>query len=38
VHLKGLTKLQTLSLELTKITDAGVADLKKALLNCKIIK
>jgi hypothetical protein len=36
VHLKGLTKLETLSLNFTKVTDAGVADLQKALPNCKI--
>ena len=38
VHLKGLTGLQTLFLGGTKITDAGVADLQKALPNCKISK
>ena len=38
VHLKGLTKLKGLTLVFTKIIDAGVADLKKALPNCLIIK
>ena len=38
VHLKGLTGLQTLGLGSTKITDAGVADLQKALPNCRIRK
>ena len=38
VHLKGLTGLQTLNLAGTKVTDAGVAELKKALPNCEIIK
>ena len=38
VHLKGLTKLQALYLNGTKVTDAGVAELKKALPNCKISK
>ena len=38
-HLKGMTKLQELSLGYNKqVTDAGVAELKKALPNCKIIK
>ena len=36
VHLKRLTKLQRLVLDFTKVTDAGVADLQKALPNCKI--
>ena len=36
VHLKGLTNLQTLSLNCPKITDVGVAELQKALPNCKI--
>ena len=35
-HLKGMTKLQELWLP-SRITDAGVAELKKALPNCKII-
>ena len=38
VYLKGLTKLQTLYLGGTKITGTSVADLKKALPNCKISK
>ena len=38
VHLKGLTNLQTLNFSGTKVTDAGVAQLKKALPNCKIEK
>ena len=37
VHLKGLTKLQTLGLIGTMVTETGVADLKKVLPNCKII-
>ncbi|MBQ76918.1 MAG: hypothetical protein CMQ20_18095 [Gammaproteobacteria bacterium] len=35
-HLKGLTKLETLSLSRTKITDAGVKSLKEALPDCEI--
>ena len=38
VHLKGLTKLQELDLHNTKITNAGIADLQKALPNCQIRK
>ena len=38
LHLKGLTQLQDLNLFGTKITAAGVADLQKALPNCKIEK
>jgi len=44
VHLKGLTSLVRLELVVhaanlgTKVTDAGVADLQKALPNCLIIK
>ena len=38
VHLKALTRLQDLSFGRNKITDAGVADLQKALPNCKIVK
>jgi hypothetical protein len=38
VHLKGLTRLETLTLGGTKITDTGVAELQKALPNCKIAK
>jgi len=37
-HLKGFTNLETLSLYGTQITSAGVADLQKALPNCKITK
>jgi hypothetical protein len=38
VHLKGLTNLQLLYLSafVPKVTDAGVAELKKALPKCKI--
>ena len=36
VHLKGLTKLQTLYLMDTKVTDQSVADLQKAVPNCGI--
>ena len=38
VHLKGLTNLKSLSLYKTQITDAGIAELQKALPNCKITK
>jgi len=38
LHLKGLTGLQTLLLQGTKVTVAGVADLQKVLPNCKTIK
>jgi len=40
VHLKGLAKLQTLSLGLgaSQVTDAGVAELMKALPKCEITK
>ena len=34
--LKGLTKLERLSLGGTKVTDAGIQELKKALPDCKI--
>ena len=37
-HLKGMTHLQTLNLRGTKVTTTGVADLQKALPNCKIFK
>ena len=38
-HLAGLTNLQKgLNLTLTQITDAGVAELQKALPNCDISK
>jgi len=33
-----LTSLRTLSLSGTQVTNAGVADLQKALPNCKIAK
>ncbi len=37
VYLKGLTKLSTLWLSQTQVTDAGVAELQKALPpNCSI--
>ena len=36
VHLKGLSKLQMLSLSYTKVTDAGVKKLQAALPKCKI--
>jgi hypothetical protein len=36
-HLRALTELQMLHLMFTKITDAGITDLKKALPNCKIV-
>ena len=38
VHIKGFTNLETLLLYGTQITSAGVADLQKALPNCKITK
>ena len=38
VHLKGLTNLRTLYLYGTQITDADIADLKKALPNCRVRK
>ena len=38
VHLKGLVSLKTLYLIMTKVTDTGVADLKKALPDCRILK
>ena len=38
VHLKELTKLRELDLEDTQATDAGIAELQKALPNCKIEK
>tara|TARA_B100001123_G_C15315936_1_gene1026123 strand:+ start:3047 stop:3181 length:135 start_codon:yes stop_codon:yes gene_type:complete len=37
-HLKELVNLQTLYLGGTKVTDAGVAELQKALPDCKIYK
>ena len=36
VHLAALTKLQKLFLSNIQVTDAGVAELKKALPNCEI--
>ena len=36
-HLKGLTNLTELVLSTNKVTDAGVADLQKALPNCEIL-
>ncbi|MBI82494.1 MAG: hypothetical protein CMJ81_04795 [Planctomycetaceae bacterium] len=36
VHLKGLTMLEKLSLDHTQVTDAGVAELHKALPECEI--
>tara|TARA_B100001123_G_scaffold326451_1_gene367137 strand:+ start:303 stop:452 length:150 start_codon:yes stop_codon:yes gene_type:complete len=39
VHLKGLTKLEMLRLSFCrKVTDAGSAELKTGLPNCKISK
>ncbi len=35
-HLKGLTCLESLDLDGTEVTEAGLADLQKALPNCKI--
>jgi len=37
-HLKDLTNLTYLNLIETQITDSGVAELQKALPNCKIHK
>lgn len=37
-YLKFLSRLVLLDLKDTKITDAGVAELKKALPNCKIVR
>ena len=36
VHLKGLTKLVSINLIGTKVTDAGAQDLQKALPRCYI--
>jgi len=36
VHLKGLPSLQGLNLTNTQVTDAGIAELRKTLSNCKI--
>jgi len=38
VYLKGLTMLQELWLDDTQVTDAGIAELTKALPNCSISK
>ena len=38
MHLKGMTNLQSLYLQGTTITDAGIAELQKTLPNCRIIK
>ena len=38
VHIKGLTNLKELLLNSTQLTDAGVGELKQALLNCNIEK
>ena len=35
-HLKGLTKLGEVNLTSTKVTASGVAQLQKALPNCKV--
>jgi len=35
-HLHGLKKLEDLDLQQTKVTPQGIADLQKALPNCKI--
>jgi len=35
---KGLTKLESLDLERNHVTDAGVAELKKALPRCRILR
>ena len=37
-HLKGLTQLQKLDLANTKVTDAGVKDLQKALPKLEIVR
>ena len=37
-HIKGMTNLQGINIGGTQVGDAGVADLKKALPNCTIIK
>jgi len=38
VHLKALASLESLDLSRTRVTDAGVAELKKALPNLGIIR
>jgi len=35
-HLKGMTKLQMLDVRRTQVTDAGVAEVEKALPECRI--
>ncbi|HIE98042.1 MAG TPA: hypothetical protein EYQ63_13760 [Fuerstia sp.] len=35
-HLKGLTKLNFLDLNVTQVTDAGLAEIKAALPKCKM--
>jgi hypothetical protein len=36
VHLNGITSLQYVNLNDTQVTEAGVAELKKALPDCEI--
>ena len=38
VHLKNLSNLEARSLSYTKVTDAAIAELQKALPDCKISK
>jgi len=37
-HLSGLSELEFLWVHNTEVTDAGVAELQKALPNCKIFR
>ena len=37
-HLKEMTKLQMIRLDGTKVTDAGIVELQKALPNCEITR
>jgi hypothetical protein len=37
-HLKQMKSLRTLTLESTKVTEAGIAELKAALPECKVVK